>query len=645
VSDLRSPAGARDETGRRIRSLAAAVVGNGSLLATFSARGEIERLFWPNVDWGQHLGELRLGLTGTSATDWLDEAQDDAYTQRYLDDANVLITIGPAAEVLDFAVPGEPVLLRRVRPRSESRLAVYCRPKLDEAAKYGCVYVHPASHALVFYRRDRALAIGLSGGFTATCGGAESGRVLEEIAAGDLGRRTIDHGEVDGALLADAPGEAWLAGAFGSSPQDAVGLLEQTLARNPTALLEERIRYDGERLAGAPAPSDVEGLHELFRRSLLVFDLVSDRSTGGVVAAPEFDSMLPGSGGYGFVWGRDLAYIVLGFLAGGRDDLARRAVGWLVRTQTAEGLWLQRHWTDGSLAPSWGLHQVDETGSILFALEAAARELGDDELVWPAVHRGAEFLLKFRDPETGLARPSVDLWEEREGQHAYTAAAVYGGLCAAASMAGRVDAERAAEFADGARSVQAAIEEHLWSEEHGRYLRSRNVGREEGEGPTPPLFESGLPYPNRAVHSVDPVDPIVDVSLLGLSWPFGAVPADSPRMRATADAVVEALTLPSGGVMRYDGDVYAGGNAWILTTLWLGLYKRSAGDAAALRRALEFAVSRQTRVGLLPEQVREDGEPAWVVPLTWSHAMLAVAARPELHVVRAAANGGLVATP
>jgi GH15 family glucan-1,4-alpha-glucosidase len=49
---------------------------------------------------------------------------------------------------------------------------------------------------------------------------------------------------------------------------------------------------------------------------------------------------------------------------------------------------------------------------------------------------------------------------------------------------------------------------------------------------------------------------------------------------------------------------------------------------------LEYALARQTRLGLLPEQVSEFGDPAWVVPLGWSHAMLVLAARPELAAVR-----------
>ena len=104
---------------------------------------------------------------------------------------------------------------------------------------------------------------------------------------------------------------------------------------------------------------------------MLVLEQLSDRATGAIVAAPEMDERFTESGGYGFVWPRDLAYVVLGLLAAGRFEAAAAALRWLARTQTPEGLWLHRYWTTGELAPSWGLHQLDETGAALFAMEAA----------------------------------------------------------------------------------------------------------------------------------------------------------------------------------------------------------------------------------------------------------------------------------
>ncbi|HEX9379897.1 MAG TPA: hypothetical protein VF891_00235, partial [Gaiellaceae bacterium] len=62
----------------------AAILGNGSLLATVSGRGRVERLFWPHLDRGSHLGELRFGLERDGETRWLDEAPAE---QSYLQDA------------------------------------------------------------------------------------------------------------------------------------------------------------------------------------------------------------------------------------------------------------------------------------------------------------------------------------------------------------------------------------------------------------------------------------------------------------------------------------------------------------------------------------------------------------------------------
>jgi GH15 family glucan-1,4-alpha-glucosidase len=109
-------------------------------------------------------------------------------------------------------------------------------------------------------------------------------------------------------------------------------------------------------------------------------------------------------------------------------------------------------------------------------------------------------------------------------------------------------------------------------------------------------------------------------------------------MRATADALEHTLGRAGGGLLRYEGDTYAVGHPWVLAALWLGLYRRQIGDATGHQRALAYARRVATPLGLLPEQVTEDGAPAWVVPLAWSHAMLVLAARPELDVLRAPAE-------
>jgi glucoamylase len=625
---------ALDATGRRYAFRPAAILGNGSLLATVSARGEIERLFWPNVDHGQHLGELRLGLERDGRTLWLDD-EPCSWEQAYTDGASVLSTTaildGTTVEVTDLVTPAEPVLVRGVRTSAPERLVVRIAPSLDEDERSGAGYVDPGSGALVFYLRGVALAV--------TLVAKDAISTLRESNGQDATQDVVVHrAPVEGSLVGAIEGEARVLVAFGATPDEAIARLTRPASVELGVLAGERAAYDRETIGLAALAEGEKDVADLYARSLLVLEQLTDRQTGATIAAPEFDPTFEQSGGYGFVWPRDLGYVVLSFLAAGRRDLAVPALRWLAREQAPEGLWLQRYWTDGSLAPSWGLHQLDETGMVVFAYEAAWRELRDaalDRELWPSARAAADFLCGFVDPETGLPLPSVDLWEQTDGQHSYSAAATYGGLAAAAAMAIRHDPSLADRYRAAAERVREAIEAHLWSDEHGRYLRSRWVGRPDELGQEPPAsFDRALRYPTKAVRSVDPEDARVDSSLLGLAWPFRAVDPASPRMRATIAAVERELRTPEGGVLRHEDDDYAGGNPWLISTLWLGLAERQAGDEAGHRASIGYALAQQTSLGLLPEQVTRDGEPAWVVPLGWSHAMFVLAARPELALVR-----------
>src|SRR5207253_43352 len=154
-------------------------------------------------------------------------------------------------------------------------------------------------------------------------------RVVRARHAGEGSRR--DHGRLDGrpvahrdveAALTCEGDEATLLLAFGSSPDEALGRLDAALAEGVASLLNERERHDRERIGAALAATE-DRLEPVYRRSLLVFDLVSDRATGAAIAAPELDPHFVESGGYGFVWPRDLAFTILAYLACGREDLAR----------------------------------------------------------------------------------------------------------------------------------------------------------------------------------------------------------------------------------------------------------------------------------------------------------------------------------
>jgi glucoamylase len=622
------PGSSPDATGRRLAYLPAALLGNGSLLVTLSARGEVERVLWPHVDGPGNVHELRIGVRRGADVTWLDEEPAE-WAQRWQGEASVLRTTVETStgrvELVDVVDPDEPVLVRRVET-VPGVVVVSARPMLEGADDTTGGFVDPSTRIVVLYRRQAALAIALDGA-TAADVGSVGGRGDDLAHVSPLWAR----------IEASHEGTAHVVVALAPSPFEALARAQRYLATAGDAA-ERRSDADARAVTRVGASTDgPPELDRLARRSVLVLEQLADRVTGGLVAAPEMDERFTASGGYGFVWPRDLAYVVLGLLAVGRHDTARAALRWLLRTQAPEGLWLHRYWTTGEPAPSWGLHQIDETGAVLLSAEAAYWELLDDELdraLWPAVRRAAELLVAFVDPSTGLPYASIDLWEQRDGQHAYSAAAVAGGLRCAALAAGRHEPELGVRYAAAATRVASAIDEHLWDPALGRHRRAVNVARMDGRGEPPgPAYDRRLPYPNRRLRSVDPGDPRLDASLLGLAWPFAPFGAGSARVRATVDAVAAGLAAPGGGLRRHEGDTYAGGHEWPIATLWLGLARRALGDPQALERALAHVCARRTPLDLLPEQVRPDGTPAWVLPLGWSHAMLLVAALPELRLI------------
>ena len=614
---------------RRAPYLPAAVLGNGELLVTLSARGEVERLFWPHVDGPEQLGELRLAFTPPRGTARPLDEPPFTWEQEYEGDTTALRTLARdgdlSVELLDLADPGSAVLARRVRASDAGAILVAVEPSFDGGGQATAGYVDPATGGLVFYGRGIALAV--------LTDPLPHDAAVRRAGTGE--RAQVEHRfPVAGELDVGVHGEATVYAALGAHAGEALGRASAARAEGFEALLYRRRRRDCELLAASAPPA---GQDDLYRRSLLVLETLTDRATGAAIAAPECDPSFAHSGGYGFVWPRDLCYGLLALLAAGRAEQAAAGLRWLARVQAPDGLWLQRYWVEGAPAPAWSPHQLDETGIVLFAYEAAWRELADEALdseLWPSARAAASFLARVVDDESGLLLPSIDLWEQDDAQHAYTSAAAVGGLRAAAALAQRNQPELADEWLAAAATIAAAIDEHLWSEADGHYVRARLVARDDEHGePVPRQFVGRPAFPARTVRSVDPLDRRLDSSLLGLAWPFAAVDPASARMTATAAAVQDRLAAPGGGLLRHEEDSYRGGNCWPLCTLWAALYRRLIGDEGAALRAAEWARSRATPLGLLPEQSHADGTPAWVLPLGWSHAFLVLALRPELRLV------------
>ena len=82
------------------------------------------------------------------------------------------------------------------------------------------------------------------------------------------------------------------------------------------------------------------------------------------------------------------------------------------------------------------------------------------------------------------------------------------------------------------------------------------------------------------------------------------------------------LRTYTGGYLRYEGDNYAGGNPWVIASLWLAQYYIEIGQKKKAKEHFDFVVKTASEHGYLAEQIdNQTLKPAWVIGLGWSHAM------------------------
>ncbi len=647
------------------------VVGNSKMLATLGSDGELYRLWWPQIGYPQHIDEFVFGIYAEELVEeiqWLNGGEW-SHQQRYIEDTNVLLTESVHTElpiqvtITDFCLPESDTFIRNVQLNTTSQnkieieLYVSASFAIAENTRYNSVAFDKEQDALVYFRHEYAFAVGSP----LPCHSFEAGKrrsVLTVLSEDKNEREMTGHETVQSGndrmlngneiamsingmmkwkieLTAHAQVNVPVFISAGDSFENALIEMSHVKKLETSQHLKETVSYWHEFInRGRKLNTTNEDVQNLFKRSILAFKLMSDKTYGSLIAAPEFDEDFTRCGGYAYCWGRDAAYITTAIDQAGYHDLVDHFYDWTLKAQSDNGSWQQRHFMDGKLAPHWGL-QIDETGSILWGMWQHFLEVNDRsfaEKVWSSVQKGADFLSSFIDPVTKLPLPSRDLWEERDGEHIYSAAAVYGGLISAYKFAILLGTEQSGlAWKKTAEEIKESIISIGWSETKGHFLRgiklqvSKERYLELNESGSHVLTEKNdKGYTSYLAWE----DDIVDVSLLGISVPFDLINITDEKMDRMASKIEERLTSPIvGGIKRYEDDHYIGGNPWVLTTLWLSLYHTKRGNEDKGKNYLQWAIDHQTELGLLPEQIdKETGETAWVVPLTWSHAMFVLAA-------------------
>lgn len=627
-------------------------VGNGKLLVCFDKDYHIRDLYFPHVGQENHVSGnfFRFGIYTGDRFSWVCEGwkrvlayEKDTLVTRvdlYNEELGLISTCRDAVDFHENVYLRE-IMVENLSPEKRQVELFFTHDfdisgnSIGDTAAFdpktgGIVHYKGPRYFLINGQTEKSEKISQFAVGIKKVGGKEG--TFRDAEDGKLSGNTVAQGSVDSvvSLLLDLDGHDkglayyWIC--VGEDWQEVERINALVRRKDPRDLIKRTADYWNLWVLKESPPLDPlpQEVGKLYSRSLLVLRTQIDWQ-GAIIAANDSDVIQYNRDTYSYVWPRDGALVANALDLAGYPLPAQRFYNFTSSVMEEEGYLLHKYNPDGTLASSWhpwhdGTKpqlpiQEDETALVIWAVWQHFVLYRDIEFIKPLyrplIKRAADFMVTYRDKETGLPGPSYDLWEERRGILSFTVGTVFGGLTAASLFCTVFGEDSKAElYRKAASEIRDGASKHLWREELGRFCRM--IARMD-DGP----FE---------------VDENCDSSLWGL-FAFGMYTPDDPRIKSTMDALREKLWLgtESGGMARYEKDDYyrvsqdIPGNPWFISTLWLADYLiRTAQNERDFKEAEEiliWAADHALPSGVLPEQLHPfTGEPLSVSPLTWSHA-------------------------
>jgi glucoamylase len=629
-------------------------IGNGTVLINFDRNYNLRDIYFPHVGEENHtIGHVsRFGVYADGDFSWI--GPEWQIEKKYLPETLVTqvvlrseklgleLTVHDAVEFHLWAYIRQ-IVVRDLRgQKRDVRLFFHHDFHISESDVGDTAFYDPRTQSLIHYKKERWFLINTTDGTstglqqwatgTKECCGFEG--TWRDAEDGQLGGNPIAQGSVDSTVglslsvppLSEMVAHYWMC--FGVNYDKVVKLNSIIVERTPQILIRRTESYwrlwvnkDNMDFQNLP-----DSIVQLFKQSLLIMRTQIDDG-GAIIAANDYDIAQFARDTYSYMWPRDGALVADALTRAGYREAGQRFFNFCLDVIKEDGYLMHKYNPDRSVASSWhpwfkDRHfdlpiQEDETALVLWSLWHHFKKFRDVEFIKPLFRRlisnAANFLVKYRDPETKLPLPSYDLWEERWGVHLFTVAAVIGGLTAAANFARLFgETELSQSYAQSADDMREAMNKHLWSEPHQRFAR---MATRTTDGYT--------------------LDMTIDASGYAL-FAFGALPVVHPRMSSHMEAVRDRLTVQTqvGGIARYEDDYYhqvskdiakVPGNPWFICTMWLAQYDIAlATTLPELQKGLQtlqWVADHALPSGVLAEQVDPyTNEPLSVSPLTWSHA-------------------------
>lgn len=507
----------------------------------------------------------------------------------------------------------------------------------DSRSKTDTAQYLPEDNAILHYRGRRALIVSAKdehGGwfdqYTVGLFGIEGyDGTYRDAEDGELSFCPVEHGRVDSTLRFKADLAAhssirfdyWIAA--GTSPREALYIHKQLQKQGVAACFDRSADWWHKWLAPATAMAEKidRPYRENFIQSVMLIKSQIDKH-GAVIASTDTAMLNYSRDAYAYCWPRDGAYALWPLIRLGYQDEPHKFFEFCRRGLQTGGYLAHKYRADGAIGSSWHpyIHedgvvappiQEDETALVLFVFSQFYHMHSDPKLLKEfyesMVVKMADFLAGYVDLQTGLPKPSYDLWEQVFMTTTYTTSITYAALEAAADLADSInDSNHAVSWRAAASDIQTAAHKHLYN-------------------PDRKTFYKGFTTKNgEIVH-----DDAIDVSSTFGAFMFGLFSTDSVEIKSSIATILKTFKVgkKNPGLPRYEHDNYYGvdpkaeGELWFITSLWLAQYYIEDGKIDEAKNIIDWVSDRAMPTGVLPERINPlDFSSISVAPLTWSQA-------------------------
>ena len=614
-----------------------ALIGNKKILATYTHKGQLQRLYFPERSMRQYIKFNHVGVKiNDSGIIYLHEDINNVYKQYYDINTNILNTeitntyFNLKILQTDFVPIKEDVLVRRYTFINESNIDLDVKFLIHQEIMssdnnfvgckildYGMMqYAH--DFMVTTFSKDRKV---LSHQIHGTKNTIETGEIYDKDYIGMSNDSSVSY-EI-GNIKPGSKKEIAICTVIQEQPEKMADLeteverirridfhTEYTKTKNYWRKYLKS--HDGLKLK-EPKNSYEEKIADIYYRSILLFPLLTNSETGGIIASPEIDESFSKCGRYAYTWPRDAVFITKAMdILGMKTEIDKFYKIFCKKTQSKNGMWEQRFFSDTRLAPCWG-YQIDETASVVYGVYEHYEYTKDDKFLkdtLPMCEKAIDFLKRYvKDilENTNKYHVSYDLWEMCEGIHMYSLSSIFAAFECMLKMY-RILGKNVSDFENNRlkdeKIYKNTKEMEVLLVEIKKYINQNMVNDDEKS------------------YVRNSVDKKIDISLLGAVIPFRVFTPKEKKILNTVERINMTLRTYTGGFQRFEEDTYMNGSPWPIANMWMTLYYLERGEKIKAKEVFDFVIKTASPLNFLGEQVDNNSLKAnWVIALGWSHAM------------------------